>query len=166
MRTRTILASLAIFLAPNLHAQEIPDAPIPRILNISTAPLPAKIMFLTDSAIRVGDVITTYRLLNNPCRCFREADPIAPKGGALLPSVAFQASAGAAVFLGSQLLLRHHHPRFAYMLQAIDIESEMYAVFANNIPLLERSTGAATISPVAAPVVTMTPLGLVPAPKK
>lgn len=146
------LAGIAVILllAGMVHAQTLvrvlPDSPsvqaapsmswVPQ--RLLSAPLSAEILGLTDTAIRVGDVITTYRLLNNPCHCFKEADPIAPKGSALLPSIAFQASAGAAIYLGSQFLRAHHHLRLAYALQVVDIESETYAVFANNIPLLAR----------------------------
>lgn len=145
-----------LLLASAVHAQtqatELPDSPdspgasassaifpdSSMVRSLLSAPLPAETMGLTDIMLRVGDVITTYRLLNNPCRCFNEADPLAPKGGAIIPSITFQASAAAAVYFGSQFLRKHHHRKLAYALQAADIESESYAVFANNIPLLRR----------------------------
>ena len=120
------LAIIATSMCFHAGAQEIPNAPVPTATNI---------LFLADTTLRFGDVITTYKLMHDPCHCFHESDPIAPKGKAILPSVAFQAGADAAVLLGSEFLRRHHHRKLALILQSVDIESETIAVINNSLLL-------------------------------
>jgi len=88
-------------------------------------------LFSADATVRALDGYSTVKLLNDPCRCFHESDPIAPKGGSIAAEAAFQAGALAAVYGGAWLLNRHHHTKMARALLLIDIGSESYAVGRN-----------------------------------
>jgi hypothetical protein len=88
-------------------------------------------LFSADATVRALDGYTTVKLLNDPCRCYHESDPIAPKGGSIAAAAAFQAGALAAVYGGAWILNKHHHTKMARALLLIDIGSESYAVGRN-----------------------------------
>src|SRR5882762_9256921 len=102
-------------------------------------------LFSADATVRALDGYSTIKLLNDPCRCFHESDPIAPKGGSIAATAAFQAGALAAVYGGAWLLNRHHHAKMARALLMIDIGSESYAVGRN-------FTRTRDIAPVGTPL--------------
>jgi len=102
-------------------------------------------LFSADATVRALDGYSTVKLLNDPCRCFHESDPIAPKGGSIAATAAFQAGALAAVYGGAWLLNRHHHAKMARALLMIDIGSESYAVGRN-------FTRTRDIAPVGTPL--------------
>jgi len=81
----------------------------------TSAPKPEKFvtkftiaLFSADATVRALDGYSTVKLLNDPCRCFHESDPIAPKGGSIAAEAAFQAGALAAVYGGAWLLNEAH----------------------------------------------------------
>jgi hypothetical protein len=88
-------------------------------------------LFSADATLRAIDGYSTVKLLNDPCRCFKESDPIAPKGGSIAAEAGFQAGALAAVYGGAWLLNRHGHHKLARTLLMVDIGSEGYAVGRN-----------------------------------
>lgn len=88
-------------------------------------------LFSADATVRALDGYSTVKLLNDPCRCFHESDPIAPKGGSIAAEAAFQAGALAAVYGGAWLLNRHGHHKLARTLLMLDVTSEIYAVGRN-----------------------------------
>ncbi len=88
-------------------------------------------LFSADATVRALDGYSTVKLLNDPCRCFHESDPIAPKGGSIVATAAFQAGALAAVYGGAWILNRHGHHKLARTLLMLDVASESYAVGRN-----------------------------------
>lgn len=88
-------------------------------------------LFSADATVRALDGYTTVKLLNDPCRCYKESDPIAPKGGSIAAEAGFQAGALAAVYGGAWLLNRHGHHKLARTLLMMDVASESYAVGRN-----------------------------------
>jgi len=102
-------------------------------------------LFSADATIRALDGYSTIKLLNDPCRCFHESDPIAPKGGSIAAEAAFQAGALAAVYGGAWLLNRHGHHKLARTLLMLDVASESYAVGRN-------LTRTRNIAPVGTPL--------------
>lgn len=88
-------------------------------------------LFSADATVRALDGYTTVKLLNDPCRCYKESDPIAPKGGSIAAEAGFQAGALAAVYGGAWLLNRHGHHKLARTLLMLDVVSESYAVGRN-----------------------------------
>lgn len=102
-------------------------------------------LFSADATVRALDGYSTIKLLNDPCRCFKESDPIAPKGGSIAAEAAFQAGALAAVYGGAWLLNRHGHHKLARTLLMLDVASESYAVGRN-------FTRTRNISPIGTPL--------------
>ena len=90
-----------------------------------------KTLYAADLTIRTLDMISTHTLLNAPCRCWVEKDPIAPSGKALLPMAVFQYGMALGVIASSRLLERHHHSRLSKILLVVDITTESYAVQHN-----------------------------------
>lgn len=88
-------------------------------------------LYATDFTIRTIDAISTSKLLNSPCKCFVEADPMAP--GAKSPAVIFvyQAAFSLGTMTTSRMLEKHHHARLARLLVIADIISESYVAQHN-----------------------------------
>lgn len=167
----TVILLLAVSLSGVGMAQELPDAPSSsnsaklkststlgsRVASTITHPYTLagetsfyKALYATDGALRMGDVITTYRLLSDPCRCFKEADPLAPKGSNPVASALFQASALMAVTQAHNLLVAHGHKKLAHILLWADVASEAIAV-GHNAYLPPNSSRVATF-PKGSPI--------------
>src|SRR5882724_9172944 len=102
-------------------------------------------LFSADATVRALDGYSTVKLLNDPCHCFHESDPIAPKGGSIAAEAAFQAGTLAAVYGSAWLLNRHGHHKLARTLLMLDVASESYAVGRN-------LTRTRNIAPVGTPL--------------
>lgn len=155
-----LLAVMAVMAVAALaELPELPDAPSSAVAAKSAVtngqhtvpapaassrriPIPMRALYLADLGLRIADIVTTHRDLNNPCECMREADPIAPHGKGWAGDVAFQAGMWAAVTVGAEVLRRHRHGRLAAAGVAGDVASETWAVQHNlRLPV----TGAAAV---------------------
>jgi hypothetical protein len=105
-------------------------------------------LYAAEATVRSLDLVSTHALLTAPCKCFYEADPIAPGGRDVVPQVAFHSGVSAAIIVGHRELVRHRHPRLARLLIVADIVSETWAV-QNNFRLHENTPQLGN-SPVAA----------------
>jgi hypothetical protein len=88
-------------------------------------------LLATDAILRVGDGITTSLLLNDPCRCYYEVDPIAPKGGRWWEVYGFQAAAEGSLTTGSRWLSARHHKKLARTAMILSIGGEVWAMQLN-----------------------------------
>jgi hypothetical protein len=98
-------------------------------------------LYASDITIRVLDASSTHKLLNAPCKCFAEADPVAPGGKGVLPILLFQAGMSGGTIAVSRFLEQHHHTYVGRVLVIIDVLSEVYVVQHNmhmNEPPLSR----------------------------
>ena len=175
MKTLKSLIYIAAFLliTAGVLAQEVglPDAPstvsrvgsvhqtlgkratslIASTMTEKGAPTFDKRLMLADGLLRGLDMHSTYRLLNDPCGCFRERDPIAPKGKGLGQMMAFQMAAGFAVQGGANYLRHHGHAKWARALVIADIASESFAVVNNY--RLQPPAPAIAPTPIPGPTV-------------
>lgn len=110
-----------------------------------------KSLYATDGTLRVGDVVTTYKILSDSCKCFREADPLAPKSSNPVLGALFQASALMAVTQAHNLLVAHGHKKLAHILLWADVASEAIAV-AHNASLTPNSSRVAALGPNSHPL--------------
>ena len=94
-------------------------------------------LWSADAALRAMDGRTTSSILNHPCRCGHELDPIAPRTGSPLAQSLFQASALVGVYASAYLLNKHGHRKLARWVLALDVTSESIAM-QNNIRALHR----------------------------
>jgi hypothetical protein len=131
MKTLSHNAITLTLLAASLQAQSPPPG---QPAKPPKAPWTERFLFSADATLRVMDANTTYNLLNDPCHCFQERDPIAPKGKGMVQISAFQASAGASVINLASFLKARGHRKLAYTVLLVDIGSEIWAV-QNNMRL-------------------------------
>jgi hypothetical protein len=89
------------------------------------------------AALHVADAITTHNNLTDPCQCYREADPLAPKSGSWKSQIAFHAALGGVVIYSAHWFKHHGSPRFAKFLLWENITVESFAV-ANNAAISGR----------------------------
>ena len=94
-------------------------------------------LWSADAALRAVDGWTTSSILNHPCKCGHELDPIAPRTGDPLSQSFFQISALAGVYASAYLLNKHGHRKLARWFLAADVTSESIAL-ENNIRALHR----------------------------
>ncbi len=92
-----------------------------------------------DLLLRSADIYTTHRNLTNPCRCFYEADPLAPSTSSLAAEAAFFYGSGLLVVAGDRAA--QHSPRrwlrrSGRLLLLADILSEAIAIAHNNTQLI------------------------------
>lgn len=168
----TVILLLAVSLSGVMCAQELSDAPTarteaPKVKFTSTLGSRVastiehpytlagessfyKALYATDGTLRVGDAVTTYRLLADPCKCFREVDPIAPKGSNPVAIALFQASALMAITQAHNLLIVHGHKKLAHILLWADVASEAIAV-GHNASLTPNSSRVAAL-PKGSPI--------------
>lgn len=95
-----------ILSASSAVSQELPDAPQPhhhRFLTVDNE------LAITDVVSRSVDAYSTHQFLTNPCGCWHEEDPIAPKGAAYGPIIAFQAGFAAAFITINHFAQKNHH---------------------------------------------------------
>lgn len=164
----TVILCLGLSLSGVVCAQEaLPEAPKPstsRNLNLGSKLLREvkhpytlqgetsfyKSLYATDGILRIGDAVTTYKILSDPCKCFKEADPLAPKSSSPVLGVLFQASALMAVTQAHNLLVAHGHKKFAHILILADLGSEAFAVAHNtDLAASSRVVSKAYGSPLA-----------------
>jgi hypothetical protein len=88
-------------------------------------------LFTADAVVRSLDGYSTLKNLSNPCRCFHESNPIAPKGSSVAAEAGFQAGALALTYGSAWLLNKHHHPKMARAVMMFDIGAESYYVGRN-----------------------------------
>jgi hypothetical protein len=119
-RNRRLIVS-ALFCA--LHCARSPFAVAETRLD--------KGLYAADVGVRTLDATSTNRLLNSPCQCFAESDPMAPGAKSLLALVGYQYGFAFGTISASKILQTHHHPRLGRVLLAADILSEAYAVQHN-----------------------------------
>lgn len=143
MRTRTILASFALCIAPNLHAQVLPDAPTPHVLSAD------HIVLAYDITARILDVVSTDQFLGRGGH-----EVIMPPTIVNHPALdlAMEASVITVEQLGAHMLRKYGHPRIASMVAAIDGSCVM-ATAIHNFEIQR----AATVANVGAPVVISVP---------
>jgi hypothetical protein len=125
---RVAILLVFISLAMAGGAQELPSAPTPH--NHPIGRLEASLL-AADAAVRLGDGVTTYRFLSDPCRCYHEIDPIAPHSANAAKIAAFQVASWGGVAVGERWLRRRGHSRLALALQVGDIAMEGYWVQSN-----------------------------------
>jgi hypothetical protein len=99
-----------------------------------------RVVYVSDFAIRTMDAISTGRLLNSPCRCFAEADPMAPGAKSSVVIFMYQAAFSLGTITTSRMLEKHHHARIARLLVIADIISESYIV-QHNMRIKEPKRG-------------------------
>lgn len=132
-----LVACAALCFAPVAHSQQLGLSTLnPKIQGIDQN------LFRADALLRVGDVITTYDFLHDPCHCFYEANPIAPSGNTS-QIVVFQAGALMVIGVVHNYLINHHHPVLARLVLIGDVASESYAV-GHNIYIVKEHGYAAT----------------------
>lgn len=120
MKTLILICALA---CSTCFGQALPNAPKANVLDLS--------LDLADVTIRTMDLIETNALVNNPCKCVVEYDPIAPSGKTIPPELIFQYGWSAAFIFTHRELLKHNHPRWARALMAGDIVVESVTVVRN-----------------------------------
>lgn len=86
-------------------------------------------------ALHVADAITTHQALTNPCQCFHEADPLAPKSGSWGSQIAFHALIGGLAIGGAHWFRHHDAPKYASFLLWESITVESVAVTSNAVVL-------------------------------
>lgn len=164
----TVILCLGLSLSGVVCAQEaLPEAPKPstsRNLNLGSKLLREvkhpytlqgetsfyKSLYATDGILRIGDAVTTYKILSDPCKCFKEADPLAPKSSSPVLGVLFQASALMAITQAHNLLIVHGHKKLAHILLWADVASEAIAV-GHNASLTPNSSRVAAL-PKGSPI--------------
>ena len=149
---RAVIAVLVLALTTiTCHAQALPDAPSVGILTPFNPTARESVdlnLLRTDALLRVGDFVTTFEFLKNPCvvhastytlTCLYEADPLSKpftfdhgKGIALFQAVAYVGVAE----VYKHLSQRHH--RIARSILIADIISESLAVSHNAQALHSR----------------------------
>jgi len=102
------------------------------------APLRAENLFhhkkeIVVVALHMADAMTTHEILANPCQCFREANPLAPKSGSWGSQIGFHAALSGVAIGGAYWLRHHHSPKLADGLLWTDIAVESGAVTNNAI---------------------------------
>ena len=88
-------------------------------------------LFSADATLRMLDGYTTVNLLNNPCKCAHETNPLAPHSGSIGKQVAFQAGALAATTGTAWLLHHYHHEKLSKIILMIDIGNESRSIIGN-----------------------------------
>jgi hypothetical protein len=119
-----------------LYAQTLPEAPTTH----KHGPRLEAYLVAADSALRIGDAITTHRFLTDPCKCMIELDPMAPHSGSWASEAAFQGLNAAVVIGGARLLRHYHHNKLARALLIEDISQEGYWVVNNSLLLEAHGT--------------------------
>jgi hypothetical protein len=100
------LVACAILFATSAVSEEIPNEPKPqphRILTVDHE------LAVTDVVSRAVDAYSTHRFLTDPCGCYHEMDPIAPKGASYGPIIAFQAGFAVAFITINHFAQKSHH---------------------------------------------------------
>lgn len=115
----------AALVAHSCSAQGLPNAPS-RVLDTTT-----RVMVVADFTLRTLDTISTHQLMADPCKCFREMDPISPSTANYAALGAFQYGIASAIGVGGRLLTKRGHPRWVKALITIDLVSEIWAVQNN-----------------------------------
>ncbi len=116
-----------LLLTTSGFGQSIPDR---RSIFILTRSL-----YTTDLLLRSADLYTTHRNMANPCRCFVEADPLAPKTSSLPLEAAFLYGVGLAIIQADRLAQQSAKPwlrRTGRVLLVADLISESAAIAHNN----------------------------------
>lgn len=166
---KTLFLLVMLGLSWSIQAQEgLPDAPsASKVLTKSTVRYPwqsplgfvkkpfslqrettlYKTLYSIDGALRAADGYTTYKFLSDPCKCFHEADPLAPKSSNPVAIGLFQASALMAVTQGHNLLVAHGHKKLAHILLWADLGSEAFAVVHNSTLAPDSAQRTAIINP-------------------
>jgi len=88
-------------------------------------------LFSADATLRMLDGYTTVSLLNNPCKCAHETNPMAPHSGSVAHQVMFQAGALAATTGTAWLLHHYHHEKLSKIVLMLDIGNESRSVIGN-----------------------------------
>jgi len=84
-------------------------------------------------ALHLVDAITTHEALTNPCQCFQEANPLAPKSGSWGSQIGFHAAIGGLAIGGAYWFRHHNSPKYANFLLWESITLESVAVTSNAI---------------------------------
>lgn len=105
-----------------------------------TVPLRAENLFhhkkeIAVVVLHVADAITTHEALTDPCQCFREANPLAPRSGSWGSQIAFHTLIGGLAIGGAHWFRHHDAPNYASFLLWESITVESVAVTSNAIVL-------------------------------
>jgi hypothetical protein len=121
--------ALLLLVASVAHAATsiapLPDAPKPQ-------PKMDKVqwsLLTADAGFRALDVYSTRRALANP----RNHESILPDwiSSSTPALIGFEATVVTAEYFGARLLIKHHHPRWAKVLTAIDLSGVAYSSVNN-----------------------------------